>query len=208
MGDYERLNVEQIGSETDPFTEDRYRQFFAFFPKNARSVLDVGCNTGRGGTILKGLDERLLLSGLDVLQDRLDRLPRDVYQQAIHGLSTNIPADDCAFDVVVAGEFIEHLYPRDVDQTLAEAFRVLKVGGRFLLTTPNPRDIKRRLRKESLLGGAHLSQHFHDTLKLKLKMTGFAEVRVFGSGKVTWYLGYRFPMLSIYGSYLAIGDKF
>ena len=208
MENYEKLNIQQVSSENDPFTEDRYRQFYKFFPRNAQNVLDVGCNTGRGGLILKELDAELVILGLDIVKNRLNQLPKNIYYQGIYGLSTKIPCVDCTFDVVVAGEFIEHLYPIDVDQTLAEIFRVLKVGGRFLLTTPNPKDIKRKMRKQSVLGGSHVSQHFHDTLKIKLRLVGFSRVRVFGSGKVTWYLGYRVPFLSLYGSYLAMGDKF
>jgi len=208
MRDYESLNMHQTVSETDRFTEDRYRQFYHFFPKHTHTVLDIGCNTGRGGKVLKALDHSLTIYGLDAVENRLERLPKEIYQHRIHGLSTAIHSDDCNFDVVVAGEFIEHLYPIDINQTLCEVFRVLKIGGRFLLTTPNPRDMKRKRRKESILGGAHLSQHFHDILKIQLMMTGFSRVKVYGSGKVSRYLGYRFPFLSLYGSYLAIADKF
>jgi len=204
---YEALNLTQPESENDPFTEDRYRQFHRFLPKAARSVLDIGCNTGRGGNVLKGMDSGLLIYGLDAVRDRLDRLPKNVYEQGVHGYSTKIPNEDDTYDAVVAGEFIEHIYQADVDQTLGEIFRVLKIGGRLLLTTPNPGDIKRKLRGHSILGGAHVSQHFPDTLKLKLRMAGFSRVRVYGSGKVSRYVGSRFPLF-VYGSYLAIGDKF
>ncbi len=204
---YEALNLTQTESERDPFTEDRYRQFYRFLPKEARSVLDIGCNTGRGGRILKGLNSDLMIYGLDAVRDRLDRLPKNVYEEGVHGYSTQIPTPDGTYDAIVAGEFIEHLYQTDVDQTLGEVFRVLKIGGRFMLTTPNPGDIKRKFRGQSVLGGAHVSQHFADALKLKLRMAGFSRVRIYGSGKVTRYLGCHFP-LPIYGSYLAIGDKF
>jgi len=204
---YEALNLKQPESEQDPFTEDRYRQFYKFLPKKASSVLDIGCNTGRGGSALKSLDRNLKLYGLDAVRDRLIRLPKDAYETGIHGYSTSIPAADNTYDAVVAGEFIEHIYQADVDQTLGEIFRVLKIGGRLLLTTPNPCDIKRKLRGHSILGGAHVSQHFPDTLKLKLRMSGFSRVKIYGSGKVSRYVGIRFPLV-IYGSYLAIGDKF
>lgn len=204
---YEALNLTQPESEHDPFTEDRYRQFYRFFPKGARSVLDIGCNTGRGGSALKELDGNLKLYGLDAVRDRLDRLPKNVYEQGVHGYSTKIPNEDGTYDTVVAGEFIEHIYQADVDHTLGEIFRVLKIGGRLLLTTPNPGDIKRKLRGHSILGGAHVSQHFPDTLKLKLKMAGFSRVRIYGSGKVSRHVGSHFPLF-LYGSYLAMGDKF
>lgn len=204
---YEALNLTQPESEIDPFTEDRYRQFHRFLPAGTRSVLDIGCNTGRGGSVLKALDGSLKMYGLDAVRARLDRLPKDVYEEGVHGYSTKIPNEDGTYDAVVAGEFIEHIYQVDVDQTLGEIFRVLKIGGRLLLTTPNPGDIKRKLRGRSILGGAHVSQHFPDTLKLKLRMAGFSRVRAYGSGKVSRYVGSRFPLL-IYGSYLAMGDKF
>jgi len=205
--DYEALNLLQTESEQDPFTEERYHQFYKLLPPGARSVLDIGCNTGRGGSVLKSLDTNLKVYGLDAVKDRLDRLPKQVYEEGVHGYSTKIPNEDGTYDAVVAGEFIEHIYQSDVDQTLGEIFRVLKVGGRLLLTTPNPSDIKRKWRGHSILGGAHVSQHFADTLRLKLRMAGFSRVRIYGSGKVSRYLGFHFPLF-IYGSYLAMGDKF
>jgi len=204
---YESLNIKQEASEHDPFTEERYRQFRRFFQKKTSTVLDIGCNTGRGGRTLKQLDSSLKISGLDCVKSRLEQLPKDAYEQSIYGLSTEIPCDDYTFDVVVAGEFIEHIYATDVDKTLAEIFRVLKIGGRLLLTTPNPQDIKKKLRGESILGNSHVSQHFPDALALKLRMLGYANVRIFGSGKVSRYIGVCFPWLGIYGSYLVVASK-
>jgi ubiquinone/menaquinone biosynthesis C-methylase UbiE len=208
MLSYEELNLQQEMSERDTFTEERYRQFYSFFPANTSTVLDIGCNTGRSGQTFKKLNHELKISGLDCVKDRLERLPKQVYDQCIYSLSTNIFCEDRTFDVVVAGEFIEHIYAIDVDKTLTEMFRVLKVGGRLLLTTGNPLNIKKRIYRESVLDNeAHLSQHFHDALSLKLKMMGFASVKVYGSGKLTRYLGYYFPWLHLYGSYLVIADK-
>jgi len=205
--DHATLNQLQEGSETDPFTESRYAQFAKLLPPGSLKILDVGCNTGRGGAVLNRLRPDLQLFGLDLLQSRLDRLPRDVYSGTVCGSATQIPSEDEAYDAVVAGEFIEHLLPIDAHRFVADAFRVLKVRGRILLTTPNPGDVKMRARGGTCLGGAHLSQHHPDTLKTVLKMYGFARVRVRGSGKVTWYLGDRFPWLGLYGSFLASGEK-
>lgn len=205
---YKELNIAQKVSETDSFTIERYRQFQKFFPEGAVRILDIGCNTGRGGAELKRINPNYVICGLDIVEERLNQLPRDVYDEVILGSTTDIPCDDNVFDVAVAGEFIEHLYTQDVSKTLAEIFRILKVGGRFLLTTPNPHDIKRKLRHETILGDSHVSQHFPHILKIELMMVGFSHVRIFGSGKVTRYLGYRFPFRSIYGSYLAVARKY
>jgi ubiquinone/menaquinone biosynthesis C-methylase UbiE len=208
MENYEALNLKQKISENDSFTIERYRQFYHFLPKKTKYILDVGCNTGRGGAELKRLNNEFLIYGIDIVEDRLKRLPKNVYHEYILGSTTEIPWEDNYFDAVVAGEFIEHLYSQDVTKTLAEVFRVLNIGGKILLTTPNPNDWKRKLRKGTILGGAHVSQHFPKILKLQLMMAGFSNVKIFGSGKVTRYLGYRFPLLSIYGSYLAVASKY
>ena len=208
MQNYEDLNIQQTVSEKDPFTEERYRLFHRYIPKNCKYILDIGCNTGRGGKILKQLNVNYVISGLDVVKERLEKLPKHVYEKNIYGLSSKIPVPDNSFDIVIAGEFIEHLYPADVDTTFYEIFRILKIGGRLLLTTPNPKDIKLRIRGGSTLGGAHVSQHHPGALKLKLNMVGFRNIKLRGSGKTTRYLTHHFPLLCVFGSYLAIADKF
>lgn len=204
---YEVQNVQQTISEHDPFTLKRYEQFLRFFQQGAVKVLDVGCNTGRGGLRLKELNPNLELFGLDCVQERLDVLP-ECYSQRVYGLSTDIPIEDRLIDVITAGEFLEHLYPIDVDKTLCEFQRVLKIGGRLLLTTPNPNYLKNKIRGTSVYGISHLTQHFPEVLRFRLRMHGFSGVKIYGSGKVSQYLGQHFPLMSMYGSYLVVANKY
>jgi ubiquinone/menaquinone biosynthesis C-methylase UbiE len=204
---YVQGNLGQTVSETDPFTLERYVQFYRYFQPGAVSVLDVGCNTGRGGQKLAELDSKLQIHGLDCVQDRLDQLPACYYKRTC-GFTQNLPYEDRMFDVIVAGEFLEHLYPAHVDPTLCEFQRVLKVGGRLLLTTPNPRYIRMKLQRSTVYQDSHLTQHFPGLLKKRLMMHGFSNVRIRGSGKVSRYLGYHFPFLPIYGSFLIAADKY
>ncbi len=204
---YRDLNVAQFESEIDPFSIERYQQFYRHFPSDVSYVLDVGCNTGRGGNELKKLNNDLKITGLDCVRERLDRIQEGIYEQKICSLTTNIDAPDCFFDVIVAGEFIEHLHPDDVDQTLLEFNRVLKSGGTLLLTTPNPGYLKLKLTGGSVLGGAHLSQHKSDDMRGRLERIGFRSICIKGSGKVSRHLGENFPLLSLYGSYLVSATK-
>ncbi|MEQ1806974.1 MAG: class I SAM-dependent methyltransferase [Burkholderiaceae bacterium] len=208
MTDLIALNAAQVESESDPFTETRYKQFARWISPTARDLLDVGCNTGRGGLALKAALPGLAIVGLDLVEARLDRLPRAAYSRAICGSAAAIPCADDAFDAVVAGEFIEHLRPLDAMAFFHEAFRVLRIGGVLALTTPNPSDIKRRLRGKSVLGGSHVSQHHQEALVLQFQMAGFGSVSVRGTGKVSWYLGTRFPLKWLYGSFLVAGRKY
>ena len=205
---YEFQNSQQIVSEHDEFTLERYEQLAKFLPKNSEctNILDVGCNTGRGGLRLKTIKPSITLSGLDCVQERLNALP-ECYSNKVYGLSTKIPVEDRFFDAIVAGEFLEHLYPADVDQTLCEFQRVLKIGGRLLLTTPNPNYLKNKLEKKSVYGVSHLTQHFPQILKVRLLIHGFSGVKLYGSGKMSRYLGYSFPILAVYGSYLVVANK-
>lgn len=203
---YELQNSHRDASEHDDFTLERYRQFFKFFPSEAVKILDIGCNTGRGGVCLKKLNSKLELLGLDCVQERLNVLPK-CYAQKVYGLSTNIPLEDRSVDVIVAGEFLEHLYPVDVDKTLCEFQRVLKIGGRLLVTTPNPSYLKNKFNRKSVYGVSHLTQHFPGILRSRLLMHGYSRVQLYGSGKMSRYIGWYFPLLSAYGSYLAIADK-
>lgn len=206
--DLVEANRSQRVSETDSFTPARYRQMQSHLPKHARKILDVGCNTGRGGGVLKAINPEYEMTGLDCVPERLAALDKAVYQQTICGFSNEIPIRDKSFDAIVGGEFIEHVPPSQINATLAEFFRVLRLKGRLLLTTPNPNYLKNRLKNLSVLQEeSHLTQHYPDALAFRMRLIGFSHISIFGTGKVSSYLGPHFPWLSIYGSYLIQGDK-
>lgn len=203
---YKILNKEQMECETDFFTPFRYRQFYKYIPGGSRIILDIGCSTGRGGNELLNLNSDLILYGLDCVKKRLN-VAKKIYKKVIEGVSTSIPLEDNSADCILAGEFIEHLKITDVKQSLKEFYRIIKNGGRLLLTTPNPAFIKNKVLKKSVLGGAHLSQHYPEDLKKVLIKLGFKNVFIKGSGKTSIILGDSCPFLFIYGSYLLSASK-
>ncbi len=127
LSTYASQNAAQDSAVTDDFSIERYHQFAKHLPSSARHILDVGCAEGRGGQALKVLRPEIELSGLDCVPERLAALPV-CYDHAIHGLTNDIPLNDRCCDVILAGEFIEHLYPADVDPTLCEFQRILAIG--------------------------------------------------------------------------------
>jgi 2-polyprenyl-3-methyl-5-hydroxy-6-metoxy-1,4-benzoquinol methylase len=201
------LNREQEISETDTFTERRYQQFTRHFRRETQRVLDVGCNTGRGGPAMKAINPNLQITGLDCVQERIAALNRTVYEAGICGFTQDIAAPSDSFDAIVAGEFIEHVPPDLVFPTLCEFFRLLRLKGVLLLTTPNPLYLKNRLGGASVLGGAHISQHRHRNLRRRLEDIGFSHIKIRGSGRVSIVMGERFPILAAYGSYLVEAVK-
>jgi hypothetical protein len=153
---YGRENLLQPEGEHEVFMVEQYRQFAHQFPKAARTVLDIGCNTGRGwvGTVTSAA--RSPAMGLDVVRKRLEALPA-VYMLRIRGLSTDIPLASQSVDVVVGGEFLGYLLPRVVDQMLYEFQRVRR---RLLLTTPSPSYVRLGRHKGNAYRSGHLTQHY------------------------------------------------
>lgn len=56
---------------------------------------------------------------------------------------STVPFGNNFFNVVIAGEIIEHIY--DTDRILKEINRILKLGGYFLISTPNVASLGRRM---------------------------------------------------------------
>ena len=208
ISQYADINKRQVVSEVDTFTAKRYSQFHRHFNNRDVQVLDIGCNTGRGGQVLKTANPRLRITGLDVVGDRLDMIPNGVYDRLILSSADDIDTPDNTYENIVAGEVIEHIDPADVPGVLKELRRVLKPGGRLLLTTPNPRAILVRLGRDKVLKDpSHINILRPIELKQRLQNAGYEKIQIKGSGKMSNYLPENFPILSVFGSYLAIARK-
>jgi SAM-dependent methyltransferase len=202
------VNRGQSFSEVDDFTEERYAQFVRHLPSNAKAILDVGCNTGRGGAVLRRLLPALKIDGLDCVLERLDAIADEIYDRRICSFTNVIDLESGSYDAIVAGEFLEHVPPEQVYSTLCEFFRLLRLRGRLMMTTPNPRYLKNQLRNLSvLLDPSHVTQHYPERLSKRLMDIGFSNIAVLGSGRMTRKLGEKFPILTVYGSYLILATK-
>jgi ubiquinone/menaquinone biosynthesis C-methylase UbiE len=97
-------------------------------------VLDVGCGEGRFASEL--LRAGMSVLGIDVAEEPLRRAhERDpaLDLRLVDG-DESWPIGDASFDAVWAGETIEHVL--DTAGWLSEVRRVLRPGGRLLLSTP------------------------------------------------------------------------
>jgi 2-polyprenyl-3-methyl-5-hydroxy-6-metoxy-1,4-benzoquinol methylase len=116
---------------------ERYAPRRAFLLANVSArerVLDYGCGAGASAADLlaAGCDVTMADVAEEALRRARARAPAAAARQVTEGAP--LPFAEDAFDVVWAGEVLEHV--ADVVGLLAELRRVLRWGGRLLVTTP------------------------------------------------------------------------
>lgn len=202
---YESRNKIESWHLSDTFTPHRYRQMIRSIKICPDQILDVGIGSGIGGSILRLRFPKAKIIGLEAVKERTLGHIQD-YDEIKYGLATQQIFRKEEFELIVAGELLEHLEPEDVDKFLREMFQILKHNGLFIFTTPNPQDIKSWVRNRSVLGGSHRSQHFIRETIIRLRMESFKVLKVEGTGKTSRYIGRKFPKF-LYGSYMVFACK-
>ena len=102
-------------------------------------VLDLGCGTGRLYQIFAKFQDSIDYIGLDQSEGQLaeakKEFPNNKYVQAE---MTKLPFDDASFDLVFCVATLHHLPDEETrQQALSEMKRILKPGGRVLMTNWN-----------------------------------------------------------------------
>ncbi len=130
----ERLVPGLVGDDLLNEHLSRYRFGRRFLPVGG-TVLDAGCGTGYGSS--EFADAGLVLAmdcSSDALRHAAGHFSRPNIRY-VQGSCESLPFADGVFDLVAAFEVIEHLERwRDL---LSEARRVLRVGGKLVVSTPN-----------------------------------------------------------------------
>lgn len=122
--------------------------------KSDETILDVGCGIGRMAVPLTGYLQNGRYEGFDIVSEGIDwctktitpRFPHfrfqlaDVYNKAYHpqgrykASEYRFPYQDSEFDFVFLTSVFTHMLPDEVARYFSEIARVLKPGGRCLIT--------------------------------------------------------------------------
>jgi SAM-dependent methyltransferase len=105
-----------------------------------RRVLDLGC---RDGALTRAYLDGNEVVGVDADREALAEAARLSIETRWADLDQPLDFTDATFDVVVAGELLEHL--RDPQRVVSEINRVLRPGGTFVASVPNAYRLKGRL---------------------------------------------------------------
>lgn len=121
--------------------EKRSLVFKKWMGKN-KKVLDLGC---RDGTFTRHFIDQNDVTGLDVDKIAVEECRKNLNIEAKWAdFSLHIPLATSSFDVIVAGEVLEHLPHPAI--AIAEVSRVLRPNGLFIGSVPNSYHLKNRLR--------------------------------------------------------------
>lgn len=99
------------------------------------NLLEIGCGEGRGVELLAPLAKNYV--AIDKIQGVIDSLKQEFPK--VDFIQMNIPPlsnmEDNSFDTIVSFQVIEHI--KNDSEYLKEIYRVLKPGGKAIITTPN-----------------------------------------------------------------------
>ena len=142
--------------------------------KRGDTVLDCGC--GLGYFLLKLRDTGATLHGIDVSPESAEFVRKHITPHVKVGSVESIPYPDNTFDKALFCEVIEHV--EDDASVLREIRRVLKPGGRVLISTPSLKGFRAHSRWKQL--GHHHGGEFHyrdgyepEDLERKLEENGY-----------------------------------
>ena len=109
--------------------------------RKSGELLEVGCC---GGEFLQLAQKTgWKVSGLEISKQATKRARDKGLDVKVHDANNKFPFKDNSFDVIIAGEIIEHTF--DDVSFLDECYRILKKSGLLIVTTPNLISLKNRL---------------------------------------------------------------
>lgn len=163
---FQRYRIDKVLSIHTPMPTDR--------------VVDLGCGWGTFDFALAdrvrevvGVDfsER----SIDICEQRLRDDPRkNVRFLCVDAGDTGLEGD--TYDLVLAADLFEHLYPEDSSRVAREAFRLVRPGGRFATWTPHRGHILEVLKNREILlerDVSHVDYKSMSDMKSLLSGAGF-----------------------------------
>lgn len=148
-----------------------------------KTVLDIGSGVGWFVRSCAKMGVKKVI-GIDISKRsvRIARKTASKKMEFITGGATNLPFESEEFDTAVSWEVLEHIHPKTEKKMFAEAFRVLKPGGYFFLSTQHNNPLSVTLDPAWWLKGhRHYSKN---QLKAFAEEAGFSIKKIYLRGKI------------------------
>ncbi len=118
----------------NPIHQRLLKAYFAAKPYINGDLLELGCGEGRGVELLAPLASSY--QAIDKIDSVIDKLQQEYPSLSFkQGVFPPFNFEDNSFDTIVTFQVIEHL--QDDDLFIKEIHRVLRPGGKAIITTPN-----------------------------------------------------------------------
>jgi 2-polyprenyl-3-methyl-5-hydroxy-6-metoxy-1,4-benzoquinol methylase len=115
----------------------RVKKIFTELGKiQGKELLDVGCEAG--WITLQLADRGAQVTAIDLIPEPINQLKQNLGRRKVKLLiadATKLPFRSNSFDIILATEVIEHI--TQLSKFIDGSFKILKPGGRLLITFPN-----------------------------------------------------------------------
>jgi len=155
-------------------------------PMSTDRVVDLGCGWGTIGFALAGRVTEVV--GVDFSEKSIEicrRLNAEAPRENLRFLQADAGdtgLEGGAYDLVIAADLFEHLYPDDSRRVAAEAYRLMKSGGRFATWTPHRGHVLEALKNRDIVlkrDITHVDYKSMKDMKRLLSNAGFTIERAY-----------------------------
>lgn len=157
----------------DKITKLRINAVYKLIPKNAKSLLDIGIGYGHLEKLLEKRNDKIKITGFDISPRVIKDLKKKYNFKLFIANAESFPINIGKFDLVVALEVFEHIFPHQILKVLKRISKVLTKNGSVILSVPllfNDPSIKNTFPYDS---SNHVRLYSKELIILELKLAGY-----------------------------------